>query len=121
MAIASVLSRIGRAGLGRLRQNFPKVKFDFDDHPLYGVAANHPSYNAIRNQFTRPGSFTLSGKKRGEVPFGSAVGKEERLETLKSGLVKDLKAFEKDKYYQRSHLQLAKLLLQKNLKWILLK
>ena len=58
---------------------------------LYGVAANHPSYNAIRNQFTRPGSFTLSGKKRGEVPFGSAVGKEERLETLKSSLHKDKK------------------------------
>ena len=40
MAVASVLSRIGRAGLNRLRQNFPKVKFDFDDQGLYGVAAN---------------------------------------------------------------------------------
>ena len=116
MAIASVLSRIGRAGLSRLRQNFPKVKFDFDDHPLYGVAANHPSYNAIRNQFTRPGSFTLSGKKRGEVPFGSAVGKEERLETLKSGLVKDLKAFEKDRILPKEPFTVSKVALAKKFK-----
>ena len=31
MAIASVLSRIGRAGLSRLRQNFPKVKSFLSD------------------------------------------------------------------------------------------
>ena len=39
MALAGILSRIGRAGLGRLRQQFPKVKFDFDEFPGFGVAA----------------------------------------------------------------------------------
>ena len=97
MAIARILSRIGRAGLGRLRQQFPKVKFDFDEFPGFGVSANDPRYGAIRNQIIRPGSFVRTGDRRGEKLFGSAVGKEERIGELKSGLVKDLKAFEKDK------------------------
>ena len=116
MAIASILSRIGRAGLGRLRQNFPKVKFDFDEFPGFGVAANNPSYGAIRNQIQRPGSFVLTGDRRGDKLFGSAVGKEERLKSLKSGLVKDLKAFEKDRILPKEPFTVNKKALLKKFK-----
>ncbi len=116
MAIASILSRIGRAGLSRLRQQFPKVKFDFDEFPGFGVASSNPSYGAIRNQIQRPGSFVLTGDKRGEKLFGSAVGKEERLESLKSSLLKDKKAFEKTRILSKEPFTVNKTALAKKFK-----
>jgi len=97
MVIAVGARTIGRAGLNRLKSLFPKAKFDFDLFPKFGVSPSHPNYGGIVNQLSRPGSFVLTGKRRGEVLFGSAVGKEERFDKLKTGLIDDIKAFEKDK------------------------
>ena len=116
MALAGILSRIGRAGLGRLRQQFPKVKFDFSEFPRFGVAEANPSYFAIRNQIQRPGSFVNTGVRRGEKLFGSAVGKEERLESLKSSLLKDKKAFEKTRILSKEPFTVNKRALAKEFK-----
>ena len=97
MVIAVGARTIGRAGLNRLKSLFPKAKFDFDLFPKFGVPPSHPNYGGIVNQLRRPGSFVLTGERRGERLFGSAVGKEERFDKLKTGLIDDIKAFEKDK------------------------
>ena len=97
MVIGVVARTIGRAGLNRLKSLFPKAKFDFDLFPKFGVPPSHPNYGGIVNQLRRPGSFVLTGERRGERLFGSAVGKEERFDKLKTGLIDDIKAFEKDK------------------------
>ena len=79
MVAASAIRALSRPVLNRLRQNFPKVKFDFDLFPRFGVSPSNPNYQAIVNQLRRPGSFVLTGERRGEKLFGSAVGKEEDL------------------------------------------
>ena len=77
MVIAVGARTIGRAGLNRLKSLFPKAKFDFDLFPKFGVPPSQPNYGGIVNQLRRPGSFVLTGERRGERLFGSAVGKEE--------------------------------------------
>jgi DNA-binding transcriptional regulator YhcF (GntR family) len=97
MVAASAIRALSRPVLNRLRQNFPKVKFDFDLFPRFGVSPSNPNYQGIVNQLRRPGSFVLTGERRGERLFGSAVGKEERFDKLKTGLINKIDDFEETK------------------------